>query len=68
MKIVLEVVATNMETGHVAINQKEVELHPNMPQRRAIEYTKIVRAELNKTEMTNKVGPILITRSFTLFP
>ncbi|ADG59911.1 hypothetical protein Acj9p011 [Acinetobacter phage Acj9] len=68
MKVVIEVVATNMETGHVAISQKEVELHPNMPRHLAIKYTKSIRAELNKSEMTNKVGPILITRSFTLFP
>lgn len=66
MKIVIEVVATNMETGHVAINQKDVELHPNMPRKRAEEHAQHLSSYFKSIERSNKVGPILITRTFTV--
>lgn len=60
MKIVIEVVATNMETGHVATSQETVEVDVKFEMR-----------ELFINQMTSsthfqpkKVGPILIARSF----
>ena len=60
MKIVLEVVATNMETGHIAISQEQVELCIPLSKKKA------VIDELAKTGAftPTKVGPILIARSF----
>jgi hypothetical protein len=59
MKIVLEVVATNMETGHIAISQEQVELCIPLSKKKA------VIDELAKTGAFTpiKVGPILIARS-----
>jgi hypothetical protein len=60
MKIVLEVVATNMETGHIAISQEQVELCIPLSKKKA------VIDELTKSGAFTpiKVGPILIARSF----
>ena len=60
MKIVLEVVATNMDTGHIAISQEQVSL--DIP---FVKHTKVID-ELKKTGAFTpiKVGPILIARSF----
>lgn len=67
MKILIEVVATNMDTGHVAINQHTMELDsfdllpPTMRKKRQNElYEQLSKSEHFKPM---KVGPILIDRS-----
>lgn len=61
MKILVEVVATNMETGHVAISQKTVDVG-YMPK----EHEDRMFEGLKKSGffVPKKVGPILIDRSF----
>ena len=60
MKIIIEVVATNMDTGHIAISQEQVSL--DIP---FVKHTKVID-ELKKSGAFTpiKVGPILIARSF----
>lgn len=67
MKILIEVVATNMDTGHIAINQHSMELNnfDSLPDkerqaRQAELYDQIAKTEHFKPM---KVGPILIDRS-----
>ena len=63
MIVVIEVVVTNMETGHVAINQQKVELYP------AVHTIEQLKRELKLAgeAPAEKVGPILISRSYTIF-
>lgn len=70
MKIIIEVVATNMVSGHVAISQKDVDLTTAnlMPNSKKQEYVKSLIKQLNSSGFTvpKKVGDILISRSFVI--
>lgn len=68
MKVIIEVVATNMVSGHVAINQHTVPILENVPSKRAKELYQKVLEEYRNSERTNKVGDILITRTITVLP
>ena len=61
MKIIVEVVATNMDTGHIAVSQQvvEVNIENNVVQ-------KLFLGQLRESKYfePKKVGPILIARSF----
>lgn len=61
MKILVEVVATNMDSGHVAVHQELVDVG-YMPK---VQEDKMFN-ELKKSDffVPKKVGPILIDRSF----
>lgn len=68
MKLVIEVVATNMNTGHIAINQQTVEIFNLIPKSKADELSKKLLKELTERQSnTTKIGDILITRNYTLF-
>lgn len=60
MKCVIEVVATNMDSGHVAVHQEtvDVDVHQSVKELFINQMTKSAHFE------PKKVGPILITRSF----
>lgn len=61
MKIILEVVATNMDTGHIAINHETVELAPMLTKVQGLFIDKLRESQFFEPK---KVGPILIARSF----
>lgn len=65
MKIVIEVVATNMDSGHIAISQETVETGANIPQADQHAHIKHLISSFEKDGTLNayKVGPILIKRS-----
>ena len=61
MKIVLEVVATNMESGHIAIRQETIK-YDSVPRHK---FNEIVEQLKTSDYFTpKKIGPILIARSF----
>lgn len=65
MKIVIEVVATNMDTGHIAISQETVETGSKLSGRQQNDYLKQLIDRFEKEGVLNpvKIGPILIKRS-----
>lgn len=67
MKLLIEVVATNMETGHVAINQHSVEITSfnGFPpsEKRKKENDLFENLKKSNYFKPSKVGPILIDRS-----
>lgn len=68
MQIVVEVVVTNMETGHVAVSQETVKLDLNKvpPANRSEYQDELIKLMQTYTKPT-KVGPILIARNFIGF-
>lgn len=64
MNILIEVVATNMDSGQIAISQETVELD-KIPRGKCIELIKKLKE--SPYFHPKKVGPILITRSFISF-
>lgn len=68
MKIVIEVVATNMDTGHVAVHQTSVDVDlSQVPPSKQSEYLQMIKKDISETNKTGatKVGPILINRNYT---
>lgn len=67
MKIVFEVVATNMVSGHVFVSQKDVELTDvfSMPRFKREQYAKALLENLKSSGALEpkKVGDVLIVRS-----
>lgn len=68
MKILVDVVVTNMETGHVAVSQEQVELDIGKneadPERHRLENTFYENLKKSGFFKPQKVGPLLIDRSF----
>lgn len=63
MKVVIEVVATNMDSGHIAVHQETVDLSLPSKQMQKVYETKLAESALLQPK---KVGPILITRNVTI--
>ncbi|AZU98757.1 hypothetical protein vBAbaMPhT2_075 [Acinetobacter phage vB_AbaM_PhT2] len=63
MKIVIEVVATNMDSGHIAVHQETVDIEIESEQIKSFYIDKLTNSELL---CPKKVGPILITRTITI--
>lgn len=71
MKVVIEVVATNMESGHIAVSQETVDLDISQyPISEQGQFSKGLTKRVNKSGLLEprKIGPILITRHITYFP
>ena len=72
MLIVIEVVATNMDTGHVSTSQHTVDLSKHHPEYNEKEthdyYMKVKQTLIDNNQMgAQKVGPVLINRNYTFF-
>lgn len=66
MKILIEVVATNMDTGHIAVSQHSMDVECSSPQNEIEMYKSLSKSEHFKPR---KVGPILVDRSLlTIIP
>ena len=67
MKILVEVVVTNMDTGHVAVNQHSMDITVNNHLPESVKvlkdeeiYNKLISGNMFKP---SRVGPLLIDRS-----
>ncbi|CAL1777978.1 hypothetical protein BRC2024_ULFKEANI_CDS_0197 [Acinetobacter phage vB_AbaM_Konradin-v2] len=63
MKILVEVVATNMESGHIAVHQETIDIVIVSKEQETLYLEKLANSDFLTPK---KVGPILISRSITV--
>lgn len=68
MKIVIEIVATNMDTGHVAVSQHSFDHAMNMNREKTKEYAKQLMESMKPYSEPKKIGPLLIVRNIVYMP